>query len=255
MLRKLLINPDPGKVFRWQYLLALPLWVLVGFFLSQFILVGVFALLKGAGISLEAANPAVVNTMLAVAIYALSLAIVIGVPWLVKRRRTTADDVGISRWPSWLDILLAPAALVIYFILSHVLLSLVAALVPGLNLTEAQNVGFGNLTQHYEVMLAFITLVLLAPIAEELLFRGYLYGKLKRSVPIWAAALVTSAAFGFVHGQWNVAFDVFVLSLVACGLREMTGSIWAGVLLHAMKNAIAFYLLFINPTLLTTMGT
>lgn len=254
MLRRLLTSPKEKQSYRWQLILALPLWVLVGFFLSNFILAGAITLLKSVGVSFEAANGAVVNTLLAVIIYALSLAIVIGVPWLVKKRRTSTEDLGISRWPSWLDIALAPAALIVYFIFSHIFLSTVEAVIPGINLTEAQNVGFNNLTEYYEVILAFITLVLLAPVAEELLFRGYLYGKLRKSVPIWAAALVTSAAFGFVHGQWNVAIDVFVLSLVACMLREMTGGIWAGILLHAMKNGIAFYLLFINPALLTTMG-
>jgi len=37
-------------------------------------------------------------------------------------------------------------------------------------------------------------------------------------------------------------------------LREVTGSIWAGTLLHMLKNGIAFYFLFVNPTLLNTIG-
>jgi membrane protease YdiL (CAAX protease family) len=53
--------------------------------------------------------------------------------------------------------------------------------------------------------------------------------------------------FGAVHGQWNVAIDVFSLSLIMCGLREITGNIWAGALLHMLKNGLAFYILFINP--------
>jgi membrane protease YdiL (CAAX protease family) len=58
---------------------------------------------------------------------------------------------------------------------------------------------------------------------------------------------------GLLEGV-NVALDVFILSIVMCGLREMTGSIWAGVVLHMMKNGLAFYLLFINTALLSTMG-
>jgi hypothetical protein len=71
---------------------------------------------------------------------------------------------------------------------------------------------------------------------------------------VWAAIIITSLLFGAVHGQWNVAIDVFVLSLVLCSLREVTGNIWAGVLLHMLKNGLAFYLLFINPSLLHTIG-
>ena len=47
--------------------------------------------------------------------------------------------------------------------------------------------------------------------------------------------------------QWAVTIDTFVLSLMLCALREYTGAIWAGVLLHAIKNGLAFYLLFVNP--------
>jgi membrane protease YdiL (CAAX protease family) len=54
--------------------------------------------------------------------------------------------------------------------------------------------------------------------------------------------------------QWNVAADTFALSLVLCTLRQITGNIWAGVLLHMIKNGIAYYFLFINPDLFRTLG-
>jgi membrane protease YdiL (CAAX protease family) len=96
-------------------------------------------------------------------------------------------------------------------------------------------------------ILAFITLVVIAPFAEELLFRGYLYGKLKSNVPTVVAAITTSLLFGLAHQQLNVGIDVFILSLVLCTLRSLTGSIWAGVLVHIIKNALAYYLLFVAP--------
>jgi membrane protease YdiL (CAAX protease family) len=86
------------------------------------------------------------------------------------------------------------------------------------------------------------------------LFRGYLLGKLRKYVPLWAAILVTSLLFGFVHGAWNVGIDVFALSIVLCLLRVWTKTLWAPILLHMLKNAVAFYLLFINPLLLGTLG-
>jgi abortive infection protein len=86
----------------------------------------------------------------------------------------------------------------------------------------------------------------LTPLFEELIFRGFLYGKLRiRAVPWWLSAVVVSALFGLAHMQWNVAIDVFCLSMVACALREVTGSIWAGTLLHIIKNMIAFIIKFV----------
>jgi membrane protease YdiL (CAAX protease family) len=124
---------------------------------------------------------------------------------------------------------------------------------PQVDLQQSQEIGFQNLSGYSQYLLAFITLVIVAPIAEEVLFRGYLYGKLRKHAPIWLGALITSALFAVAHGQWNVAVDTFALSLVMCSLREITGSIWAGTLLHMMKNGLAFYFLFINPSVLSTL--
>jgi membrane protease YdiL (CAAX protease family) len=95
--------------------------------------------------------------------------------------------------------------------------------------------------------MAFIALVILPPVAEELLFRGYLFGHLRTTMGFWTTSLVVSAAFGFIHGQWNVGIDTFILSLFLCYLRETTGSLWASMLLHGIKNGVAYFFLFIAP--------
>ena len=102
--------------------------------------------------------------------------------------------------------------------------------------------------------MAFLTLVVIAPVAEETIFRGYLLGKLRKFVPVWLAILATSVLFGAVHGAWNLAIDTFALSVVMSLLRQNTGSLWASILLHMTKNGIAFYILFINPAILHTLG-
>jgi membrane protease YdiL (CAAX protease family) len=238
----------------WRLIIVLPLWVLIGFGISQVLLLGLVRVLVAAHVPLGLLNPAVLNTAAAALVYVLSIAIVIGVPWWLKKYRTTKEDVGLTRLPSWMDILLAPAGFAVYFLCSALLVYAIGALFPGFNINEAQNTGFSGISRSYEYMLAFATLVVIAPIAEEALFRGYLYGKLRKIIPVWVAIPLVSAIFGFVHGQWNVAIDVFALSVILCILREITGSIWAGILLHMLKNGLAFYLLFINPVLLRTIG-
>lgn len=63
---------------------------------------------------------------------------------------------------------------------------------------------------------------------------------------VFGSSLVVSMVFGILHGQWNVGVNVFALSLVMCLLREYTGSVWAGIVLHMTKNALAFYMLFVH---------
>jgi len=235
-------------------LLILPAWVFVSFFVAQAILTGAVWLLVAIHIPLASFNQTVLNASLTAILYIVTLALVIGVPWLIKKRRVNQSDIGLTRLPSWVDILITPAGLIVYFILSSLLILLATHVLPWFDVNQIQDTGFRQLNGQYEYILAFVTLVVIAPVAEEILFRGYLYGKLKKFVPIWVAILATSILFGSIHGAWNLAIDTFALSIVLCLLRESTGNIWASILLHMTKNGIAFYILFINPTLFTTLG-
>jgi membrane protease YdiL (CAAX protease family) len=234
--------------------LGLPAWVAIGFFTAAFVVGGLMALLRALNIPIASINENVLSTALAAIVYLLTLGVVIGLPWLVKKRRITLQDIGMQRLPSWTDIWMAPAGLIVYLILSAGLIMLATSLLPWFDVGQAQSTGFGQLTQRYEYILAFVTLVVIAPVAEEILFRGYLFGKLRKYIPIWVAILITSLLFGLIHGAWNVAIDTFALSIVLCLLRLSTGSLWAPILLHMTKNGIAFYILFINPTILHTLG-
>lgn len=247
-------SDNTKKPIAWQRTIGLLLWVALSFAVAQSLLVVIAVILNRVGVSLDAINNTMLQTVFAALVYLLTLVIVMGVPWLAKKSATSKTELGLTRLPSWLDIGLAPAGFIIYMVATFVLTTIVTLVVPSFDSSQVQDTGFGNISQRYEYFLAFATLVVIAPLAEEILFRGYLYGKIRKYVPVWLAMLLVSALFGAVHGQWNVGLDVFALSIVLCSLREITGSIWAGVLLHMIKNGIAYYLLFINPSLLSTMG-
>lgn len=241
-----------GKVSK---ALAFTSWVFLGFVLAQFLV----ALALGAVLSLNIAGLAgmdetVLFTVVAVLVYGLAIAIVIGLPWLLTKRKTTLSEVGLNRLPSWRDIAWAPVGMVGYLILTSILMAISLAILPFVDAGEAQDIGLSDLSGQHQYVLAFISLVVLAPVAEEVLFRGYLFGKLKKFLPIWLSIIITSVLFGVVHFQWNVGIDTFALSVVMCLLRLKTGSLWPAILLHMMKNGVAFYFLFINSGLLSTLG-
>lgn len=242
-LSKLFKKPEDFKVWKG---IVLPIWVLAGFVLAQVIGGLVLVGLRTIGVSFEAVNPSTFQAVIAACIYVLAIAIVIGVPWLVRKYKTTTKELGLNTWMSWADLLLAPAGFIVYLILSLILTTLASGL-PFYNAEQVQDTGFSQLSQGYEYLLAFFTLVVIAPVAEEILFRGYLLGKLRKHLPIWVAVLVTSVLFGAIHLAWNVGVDVFALSIVLCILRIRTGRLWPSILLHMIKNGIAFYFLFINP--------
>ena len=249
-------EPSKKSTLRRRILLSigLPLWVFAGFFLAQVLLVAVITGLRETGVSLNGLNEAVLNAALAAIVYLLTLGIVIWLPVQLKKTTFSLKSIGLDRLPNWQDLLLAPAGFVVYILLSAILLAVVVQAFPGFNSDQAQDVGFQGISKQYEYILAFVTLVVIAPVAEEILMRGYLYGRLKKLMGVPGAMILTAAVFGALHMQWNVALDVFALSLVLTSLREVSGSIWAGILLHMLKNGLAFYLLFINPVLFHTIG-
>jgi CAAX amino terminal protease family. len=247
-------NPtEPTKV-RILYAIGLPIWVLLGFVLAQLLLLAVMWVMQELGVPFDSFNPIVLNFIVSAIVYALAIVLVLGLPWLIKKRRTTKEDIGIQRLPTWMDIVWAPAGLVVYFILTALVTAFAMGFLPFIDYDQAQSTGYEALAAQSEYILAFFSLVIIAPIAEEVLFRGYLFGKLRKHAPLWISILITSLLFGLVHLQWNVGLDVFVLSIVLCLLRVISGSLWPSILLHMFKNGIAFYFLFVNPTLLSTLG-
>lgn len=248
---------DSEKSTAWRRIglaAGLPLWVFLGFMLAQAAVIVVFQVLALAGLPESIMTSTGFTVTVSAFIYVLALAIVMGVPYLVKKRKTTLVELGVQRPPKWYEFLAAPAGTVVYFILSAILMYFAMTYLTFIDFEQVQDTGFNGVTAHFDVIMAFIALVIVAPVAEEVLFRGYLLGKLRKYVPVWVAILITSALFAAVHFQWNVAIDTFALSIVLCLLRITTGSLWPAIMLHMIKNGLAFYLLFINPTLLSTLG-
>ena len=81
-------------------------------------------------------------------------------------------------------------------------------------------------------------LVVLAPLAEELFFRGWVYTALRARWSFWPSFLVTAAAFAAIH--WNAdhrhMLRVLPLALGVGLLRELTGGIRPTIALHAAYN-------------------
>lgn len=83
---------------------------------------------------------------------------------------------------------------------------------------------------------AWLSALIVAPLAEELAFRGLLYPSLKRAVTAVPAALLCSAVFGAIHGTLLWGMYTCLLSLLAVWLMHRTGSLWAAILFHAAFN-------------------
>lgn len=100
------------------------------------------------------------------------------------------------------------------------------------------------------VLLDLVSIAVLTPIAEELLFRGLLFGALRQRFPFIPAAAATSLLFTVLHEPqaWP---GVFVLGFGMSLAYERTRTLWAPIATHATVNAIPLILLAIaGPSIL-----
>ncbi len=105
-------------------------------------------------------------------------------------------------------------------------------------LTQLDLRGIGFLT-------SFVAVAVVAPIAEETFFRGFLYGGLRKRIGIVGAMLVSTAFFTALHLSLELFVPIFVLGLFLAWLYEYTGSLYPGIMLHAANNAISLLLLLL----------
>jgi uncharacterized protein len=84
-------------------------------------------------------------------------------------------------------------------------------------------------------ILGFISLVILAPVLEEFLFRGYLLHRWSKKWGLWTGVLLSSALFGALHPH-TLAAAVTGLGLAVLYLKTRT--LWAPILAHSFFNSI-----------------
>ena len=160
-------------------------------------------------------------------------------------KRATLQLLGLDRLPKLVD-LSTWAKLTPAFYAVLIVVTLILSLIVSQNvLNQTQDLGFKTTNNSPIELLAIMAmLALFTPICEELIMRGFLYGRLRQMMKFLPAAIVTSLLFAIAHMQINVGIMTFILSFFACYMRERTGAIYAGIGLHITANLIASLLLF-----------
>ena len=94
-----------------------------------------------------------------------------------------------------------------------------------------------------------LLIVCVAPVVEEVIFRGYLFAALERALPRWVLQLVVASLFGLAHGV-DHALPIGVLSLLFGYLRAKHGALSPSILAHALHNGVTVCLILGWPGLL-----
>ncbi|MGB7280928.1 MAG: type II CAAX endopeptidase family protein [Candidatus Acidiferrum sp.] len=107
-----------------------------------------------------------------------------------------------------------------------------------------ENVPIEELFRYRNTALLFMAMaVLIAPLVEETVFRGYLYPLLAKYFGVATGVLVTGVLFGLMHGAqlgwtWGLVSVLIVVGIIFTFVRARTGSVFASFLLHLGYNSM-----------------
>lgn len=234
------------------------IFIVVLYYFSKFfgvIVISIYPWLKHW--SLAQANDWISTSIMAQFTYVLIVeAVMLGSIYIfLKKFKSNFNLIGLRK-PRWRDLGLGLLLAPLYYGLFVAAVAIVSRIFHSLDINQAQNIGFNGVHNIAQLAVTFISLVVLAPLVEEIMVRGFLYSSFRKAMPKVAAMLVTSLIFAAAHlpeggaagPLYIAAVDTFILSLVLVYLREKTGSLWASITLHALKNGVAFLALYVINT-------
>jgi membrane protease YdiL (CAAX protease family)/uncharacterized RDD family membrane protein YckC len=96
-------------------------------------------------------------------------------------------------------------------------------------------------------IVAGVLIVCVAPVSEEIFFRGFMFNGLRRGTSFVVAALVSAGIWGVFHytgpETWGVVLQLTVFGVALAWLYERTGSLYPTIAVHGFNNAVAFAIL------------
>jgi membrane protease YdiL (CAAX protease family) len=114
--------------------------------------------------------------------------------------------------------------------------------------TDAQEVIqiFENASTGAQRIPIILLAVVVAPVAEELAFRGYLYGVIKRYFGAVPALVLSGILFALIHLNLPSFFPLLVLASAFALAYELSGSLLVPMTMHALFNALSLILVLVE---------
>jgi uncharacterized protein len=183
------------------------------------------------------------NPLVVVAGQCLAYLLVLGYMYvLVTRERHRPDFLTAIHW-NW------PPKIAIYVGVGVVLSVALQGLAHFLPIPKELPIDsfFQTPTEAWALGIMSITL---APLMEELFFRGFLYPVLARRMGVAVSVIITALSFALLHGaqlmfSWGAVLVIFIVGLVLTIVRARTNSVAAGIVIHMAYNATITIAMFV----------
>lgn len=159
---------------------------------------------------------------------------------ILRKYRAPWTKLGLRRFNLPRAVFWLVLMFVIFIAATWLSFIIVKMLWPAFNAGQAQVNEFTQASTPSAKNLSFFALVVIPPIIEEILFRGFMFPAFAGRFGILLGAVFSSLLFGLAHLQANVGVYTVVLGLLLCVMYKKTGSIIPGMALHMLNNYIAF---------------
>lgn len=157
----------------------------------------------------------------------------------LRRRGAKWVDLGYRRFNVIKAILLVTTLFISFFVMIGLVYWLIQVLLPGFDPNQAQANEFTNTPNNLR-FISLIGLVILPPLVEEPIFRGFIFPAFAKRWGLPIGAVLSSLLFGLAHLQGNISVYTFVIGLLLCFMYTRLGSIVPGILLHMVNNYLAY---------------
>jgi membrane protease YdiL (CAAX protease family) len=202
--------------------------------LFVFVVIGAFAAALGANVD----NPGPTLTVIGTVVQDAML-VIVAVIFASRVARPRLWQFGLRPARFWNTVGMSAAALFTYYAFVGIYSALVK---PHGEQTVTQDLGASSSTAR--MVIAGILVIAIAPVAEEVFFRGFFYKALRSRFGIVSAALIDGAVFGVIHYTGSGTLEILpilaALGFIFCLLYERTGTLFSTIALHAINNTIAY---------------
>jgi len=211
-------------------------WVIAATILAFIVMGIVFAVVEDPSDDVE--NAGVLGVGLALYVTAVA-----AVAWFSVRRYSCGwQALGFRsavRGGWWLPVAMAVAFLVAAYVVFALYLLIVELLGIG-GLVPEGNLPEGMFESPVILPLVAVLVLVAAPIAEEVFFRGFLFSTLRVRWGVFWAALASGLLFGAIHGSLGLLIPFTIIGMLLAYVYVFSGSLWTSILGHFAFNAIGF---------------